>query len=63
MRRLEYPLRLSSLLLVRHVAERETPPRPLLPKPELETTGLIVEGVNPRRQRKGKSGELPRHRG
>ncbi len=35
---------------------------PELPKPEVRTDLLVMEGINPNRQRVGKSGELPRRR-
>jgi hypothetical protein len=41
------------------------PPRlaPELPKPEINIDLLVVPGINPNRQRKGKSGETARARG
>jgi hypothetical protein len=52
--------RLTSLWLV---LRKRTLEPPVLPKPDVNVDMLIVPGVNPNRQRKGKSGELPRRGG
>ena len=52
-------LRTALLLIARHLDEE-----PLLParglKPEVNDELLVRRGTNPRKQRKGKSGEIPR---
>lgn len=41
---------------------RRTRSAPRLPKPVSDGTLLVAKGINPRKQRKGVSGELPRRR-
>lgn len=52
--------RLTSLWLV---LRKRTLEPPVLPKPDVNVDLLIVPGINPNRQRKGKSGETARRRG
>lgn len=54
---------LTSLGLILRAAAQQG--APVLPKPDIEQKALklwIKEGINPNRQRKGVSGELPRKR-
>jgi hypothetical protein len=52
----------TALGLVLRAQRRQLPP-PELPKPDINVDLLIVPGINPNRQRKGKSGETARRRG
>lgn len=56
--------KLTALGIVLHATQHDPNLETIvLPKPEIEQKALklwMKEGINPNRQRKGKSGELPR---
>lgn len=49
------------LILLRLARKPAAPP--VLPKPDVDIDLLVVPGINPTKQRKGKSGEIGRSRG
>lgn len=53
----------TSLALLLRVLPEEPLPPPALPKPDIDIDLLVVPGINPTKQRKGKSGEIGRSRG
>lgn len=53
----------TSLGLLLLAAQRGPAAPPVLPKPDVDIDLLVIPGINPTKQRKGKSGETGRSRG
>lgn len=51
----------TSLGLILQVTAKTPAPKPMT-KPDVDGKLLVRKGINPSKQRKGKSGELPRGR-